>query len=174
MCRTSNVICLRVHTTEKKKTEKETGTYGHIRPSSFGMLLLFYCRHLWPSPVGLGFSTRFAQAADSLSGERILTHPLGLNALRCGRLVCPRDAARELVVRYRRCWRDCCRCQNPPLPCTSSFSRHSSLLSRGTLGCYWCPQSQLALLHFVLYPEVLDLNLPRLPKALAMRYANGH
>ena len=34
---------------------------------------LFYCRHLWSSPVGLGFSTRLAQAADSLSGERILT-----------------------------------------------------------------------------------------------------
>ena len=66
-----NVICLRVHTTEK--TEKETWTYGHIRPSSFGMPLLFYCRHLWSSPVGLGFSTRLAQAADSLSGERILT-----------------------------------------------------------------------------------------------------
>ena len=32
---------------------------------------------------------------------------------------------------------------------------------------------QLALLHFVLCPEVLDLDMPRLPKALAMRYANG-
>ena len=28
---------------------------------------------LWSSPVGLGFSTRLAQAADSLSGERTLT-----------------------------------------------------------------------------------------------------
>ena len=78
----------RAHTTEKGKTEKETGTYGHIRPSSFGVPRLFFGRHLWSSPVGLGFSTRLSQAADSLSGERILTPLLALNALRCGRFVC--------------------------------------------------------------------------------------
>ena len=47
-------------------TEKETGAYGRIRPFSFGTPQLFYCRNLWSSPVGLGISTRLAQAADSL------------------------------------------------------------------------------------------------------------
>ena len=77
MCRTS---VSSVHAcTQMKKTEKEAGTYGHIRPCSSGMPLLFYCRHLWSSPVGLGFSTRLAQAADSLSGERILIKNQKLN-----------------------------------------------------------------------------------------------
>ena len=45
--------------------EKETGAYGRIRPSSFGTPRLFCRRNWWSSPVGLGFSIRLAQAADS-------------------------------------------------------------------------------------------------------------
>ena len=139
--KSSSLVNVRIQLREEK-TEKETGTYGHIRPSSFGILLLFYGRHLWSSPVGLGFSTRLAQAADSLSGERILTPSLGLNALRCGRLVCfvTLHAGLLPVRALERCWRDC-RCQNPSPPCTSLPSRHSSPLSRGPLGCCRCPPS---------------------------------
>ena len=157
-----------VYASTQLKKNREAGTYGHIRLSSFGMTLLFCCRHLWSSPVGLGFSTRLAQAADSLSGERILT-PLP----RLVRFV-TLHASLSSVKALELCWRDCCRCQNPSLSCTSSFSRHSSLLSRGPLGCCGCPpSSQSAFFHVVLYPEVLDHNMPRLPKALAMRYVNG-
>ena len=80
------------------------------------MPLLFHGRHLW-SPVGLGYSTRLAQEADSLCGERVLTPPLGLNALRCGRLACfvTLQASLLSVQASEWCWRDCCRCQSKPI-----------------------------------------------------------
>ena len=62
---------------KRKKTEKETGAYGHIRPSSFGMPRYFIAatcgHHRWA--MGEGLSSRLAQAADSLSGERFHTLP---------------------------------------------------------------------------------------------------
>ena len=168
-----NVICLRVRTTEN--TEKETRTYGHIRPSSFGMPLLFYCRHLWSSPVGLGFSTRLAQARDSLSGERFLT-PLP----QCSALWSPcslRDAARDLVVRYSvgAVLTRLLSMSKPIAACTSSFYRHSSLVSRGPLGCCWCPPSSKSTCHPSLraVSRGTGAQMTRLPKALAMRYASG-
>ena len=159
----------RAYNRKKGKTEKKTWTYGHIRPSSFGMLLSFYGRHLWSSPVGLGFSTRLAQAADSLSGERILTPPSASMLCVCGRLVCVVTLQAGLlpVRALERCWRDCCRCQNPSPPCTALPSRHSSLLSRGLRGCCLCPPSPQSTCH----PSLRAVS--RGTEALAMRCANG-
>ena len=131
--------------------------------SSFGKPLLFYCRHLWSSPAGLGFSTRLAQAADSLSGERILTP---LPRPHCSPLWSPsliRDAATVVDVKTHLCH---------ALHHLLAVHRFCQQVRWVVVGAHLL-HSQLALLHFVLYPEVLDLNMPRLPKALAMRCATG-
>ena len=114
--------------------------------------------------MGLGFSTRIAQAADSLSGERIRTHTLGLNALRC----CPLErwsGAGATIVDVKTLLRHV-------LHHLLAIHRFCQEVRWVVVGAH-LNHSQLALLHFVLYPGVLDLNMPRLPKALAMRCANG-
>ena len=65
-----HVICRRVHATEKTEKQGLTVTSARLPSGCPCCSMAATCgHHRW----GLGFSTRLAQAADSLSGERILT-----------------------------------------------------------------------------------------------------